>query len=187
MPLDGSYTVSSEDVTPGQGAVIIRATYEDKGANGVPPARTTKIVQLDYPLIDGGTVIEEVDLNKLKFNAITILSGEKDGAMAGFDAIDLTQVAALNFRALASQRMGAKGGYIEVRIDSPEGKLIGTSDKIEASQGFGGPNAPPVRVPIQVTDGKHKIFIFYRNDDPVEGPLFSILQFSLEGVKPPAM
>ena len=103
LPLEGSYVVNNEDVNPGQGTVIIRATYEDQGANGVAPARTTRFLQLEYPAVDGELVVDEVDINRLKFNNITILTGQKDGSMISFADIDLTQVASLDFRAVASK------------------------------------------------------------------------------------
>lgn len=187
LPLEGSYVINSEDVNPGQGAVIIRATYEDQGANGVAPARTTRFLQLEYPAVDGGLVVDEVDINRLKFNNVTILTGQKDGSMISFADIDLTQVASLDFRAVASNFMNAQGGYIEVRIDTPEGKLIGKSEAIKPIQGFGGPGAAPVSVPIEATNGSHKIYVFYRNDDPQEGTLFTITGFSLTGAKKQAI
>jgi cytochrome c len=57
----------------------------------------------------------------------------EDNAHLGFKNLDLTGIGEISINAEASKRSGAAGGVIEVRLDSPDGELIGQTDTIQPS------------------------------------------------------
>ena len=61
-----------------------------------------------------------------------------------YKGIDLTDVKSFEIGASAQARTSAAGGVVEIRIDSPNGAVIGKTNMIEVSNGgFGGPAPAP--------------------------------------------
>lgn len=167
LPLEGEYTVKAEDMLPGQGVVILRASYEDKGASGMPAIKETKVLVLQAPVIQVADATLEEDINTFNLDTppMTLKIGEKDGSVIGFDNIELTDVTALSFACFTNAQY-VEGGFIEIRIDSPNGKLIGQTEFIEATaQAAGGPPSPTmVEAAIKSTGGKHSLYFVFRNE-----------------------
>src|SRR5690606_19773184 len=104
-------------------------------------------------------------VSRFTLNDMQFMIGSGDGAYVGFEQIDLTGIGAMNFTATAPAAYGFAGGVVEVRIDSPDGPVIGTSDTIvpAAAQSSGGmPPAQVVRASIQPTNGFHDLYFIYR-------------------------
>jgi cytochrome c len=94
--------------------------------------------------------------------------------------IDLTGVGAVVFTVVAPAQYQAKGGKIEVHLDSPTGALLGESDLIRPSQGA---NAPPsqLRTSLRPTSGLHDVYLVFRNADAKgDGFLFGVLTATFE-------
>lgn len=126
-----------------KGVYVIRATYMDKGKNKIPSAQTEKWVMLRNPKMD----VEKADANHGIQQLITPMRATN---MVGknpylmYKGIDLTDLKSFDIAASAQARTSAAGGVIEIRIDSPNGPVIGKTNMIEVSTGgFGGPAPAP--------------------------------------------
>jgi cytochrome c len=132
LPLKGSYITSIPEGESDKGNYQLRAAYTDKGANNVPGITTEKIVLLRNPVLQPETADTEKGtlLNTTPVKSFQLIG---PNAFLGFHKIDLTDVKAIEFLALASLRNEAAGGMIEVRLGSPDGKLLGKTPVIEVS------------------------------------------------------
>ena len=126
-----------------KGVYVIRATYLDKGKNKIPAAQTEKWVMLRNPKMD----VEKADA---KSGIQQLITPMRSTNMVGknpyimYKGIDLTDVKSFEIGASAQARTSAAGGVVEIRIDSPNGALIGKTNMIEVSNGgFGGPAPAP--------------------------------------------
>jgi cytochrome c len=74
--------------------------------------------------------------------------------------IDLTGIAAVTFLAVAPAQFQAKGGKVEVRLDSPTGPLLGESELIRPTTDS---SAPPsrLRTALRPTSGLHDVYLVF--------------------------
>jgi cytochrome c len=97
--------------------------------------------------------------------------------------IDLTGVGAVTFTAVAPAQYQAKGGKIEVHLDSPTGALLGESEMITPTANAA---APPLqlRTALKPTSGVHDVYLVFRNADAKgDGFMFGVLTASFEPVR----
>jgi cytochrome c len=156
-----------------QGAYILTASYEDKGSGTIPSSSAEKSVVLKKPVLDG-EYFAELD-GPSRFAVPTggqALQSIKHASSATTREIDLTSVGMMS--ATTVEIGPAKGGTIDVYIDSPEGRKIGTFDFSKSP-----------RIPIQAgvtlvqgqlrtpgLEGKHKLVLVFRNEKAGEDDLF---------------
>jgi cytochrome c len=137
LPLDGSHTPVIPPDDPGRGALLIRAVYTDRGANGLPP-QTSEATAL---LRAGGLSPLRADAS----SGIQIVGGRGaggvkpyPGAVVSFRQVDLTGVARIGVAAQAQGGRNAEvGGAVEIRLGSPTGALLGTA-QVPVGGGRGG-------------------------------------------------
>jgi cytochrome c len=88
-------------------------------------------------------------------------------AYLGLNKIDLTNIDTIDFSAAAFGPMGpALGGKIEIRIDSPTGRLIGSTPDVTPTQpvaGRRGGRGARVKANITGVTGKHDIYFVIVN------------------------
>jgi cytochrome c len=104
----------------------------------------------------------------------------RSGSSVALKQIDLTGVGAVTFAAVAPAQYQAKGGKIEVRLDSPTGALIGETTSITPTAAA---NAPPsqLHTALQPTSGLHDVYLVFRNSDAKgDGFLFAVLTATFE-------
>jgi len=93
--------------------------------------------------------------------------------------LDLTGVPAVVFTVVAPAQYQAKGGKIEVHLDSPTGPLIGESELIQPTTTM----APlQLRTPLRATSGMHDVYLVFR--DPAAKAdhfMFGVLTATFEG------
>jgi cytochrome c len=104
-----------------------------------------------------------------------------NNAYLAYNNVDLTDISEIEIAGQAQTRVGASGGVVEVRIDSPTGTVIGTSEKIEpqevrfgpppaAPAGSAAPAAPQRRPPskfkiaVPANSGQHDVYFVFKND-----------------------
>jgi cytochrome c len=96
-----------------------------------------------------------------------------DGAYFAFEKIDLTGISAIELNAQAQTRVGATGGIIEVRLDSPTGTLLGKSENVEPREvRFGPPQPnqprpatpPKPKITIPSNSGQHDLYFVFKSD-----------------------
>ena len=87
--------------------------------------------------------------------------------------IDLTTLSHVEVGASAPKaQMNALGGFIEIRMDGANGKLLGKSDFV----GDGGFGAKPFMINLEPTQGKHNLyFVFTAADPKASGALMVVL------------
>jgi cytochrome c len=138
LPVEGAYTVKLPPADKGEGVYIFRASYSDRGANGLPSLpseetfvlRNSKINPSNYEVFD--------NVNKMSFNNTKFVIPAKSGSYIGLTNIDLTGITRVDINAAApKQQLNAEGGVIELRIDAPKGKLLGQTDFIGDKPGGG--------------------------------------------------
>ncbi len=118
LPLQGVFK-TTEAGDP-KGVYLIKASYTDAGAGGVPPVSADSIIVLRNPEL----FFSSADLRKGSMNIKTPSTGGqlelmvKEGDYIGFKKIDLTGIKQLEVA-------GTGTGVIEVRLDSPDGQLVG--------------------------------------------------------------
>ncbi len=132
LPLTGSYNVQTPNGDNGNGSVLIRAAYTDrgnaavKGGKPVPSQTAEQMVILRSPNVEASTasVIQNAEVK-----AKGMGKGEnvmpRANAHIGFRQLDLTGIERLQLTAAAQRREGAAGGKIEVRLGSPTGPVVG--------------------------------------------------------------
>jgi cytochrome c len=171
LPAKGSYQVQAEN----QGVIIARASYQDKGANGVPEIRKEQTYVLQAPQLAASDATIEDQVNRMTFNSMQFVIGTNNGAYIGFEDIDLTNISNMTMIASAPKNYGFFGGSIEVHIDSPDGPIIGTSSEIVASESTGG--APSMaKAQINPTAGFHNLYFVFRNPNTTGGQnLFTLI------------
>ena len=181
LPPKGSYTSRTVKGVPDQGVLIMRAAYTDKGANGIAPASSEKILVLKSANVPAGKADAWDGIMKYSVPQppMDLMIGNGNNANISFKGVDLTGIDQAVFTILAPVAMAnSAGGTVEVRIDSPTGNVIGSSDQIVPTkgQGQGAMMAPIIKVvKIAPTSGLHDIFFIYKNDKSAPGQTLFIL------------
>jgi cytochrome c len=167
LPVAGTYDIKLPATDKGQGVYIFRAAYKDRGANGLPGISSEETFTLRNPQINPHDFHEYVDVNKMSFNGNKFVIPTKSGSYMVLKNIDLTALTQVEMTAMAPKpQLNALGGYIEIRADARDGKVIGKSQLIEPSAGFGG---KPVMIDIAPTTGYHDLYIVFTNPQATAG------------------
>ncbi|MFD1818261.1 PQQ-dependent sugar dehydrogenase [Pseudarcicella hirudinis] len=130
LPVSGSHVTKIPDGENGKGSYVLRAAYTDRGTKSLSPLFSETIVQLRNPDVDPAKADKKKGTQLLitPTKSFSLIGNE---SYIGFDKLDLSGISQLDFLVQAMARVGASGGIIEARIDSPEGKLIGQSAMVE--------------------------------------------------------
>ena len=184
LPTHGIYTPPAGSGDAPNGVVQLRAVYTDRGANGMPAITTEQARVLRSPsvVVASGAMSVGVSKQSAEGVPVPIAAVTRSGAWVAFDKIDLTGVLAVTFLAVAPAQYQAKGGTIEVRVDSATGALLGASEQIRSTT-----DQAPVRlrVPLQATSGIHDLYFVFRNPDASgDGFLFGVLTATFEAASP---
>ncbi|HTE33013.1 MAG TPA: PKD domain-containing protein, partial [Chryseolinea sp.] len=179
LPVKGSYTTTIPKGVPDQGVVILRASYTDKGANGIAPATSEKIMILKSASFSAAKAdkIDGVMKYKLPEPPMELMIGSGNKSYLGFSPVDLTGIDQVVFVALAPQDVAnAAGGTVEVHIDSPTGPVIGESSPIVPSKGKFDKPAPIISfAKISSPGGMHEVYFVFKNDKSPSGQMLFIL------------
>jgi cytochrome c len=151
LPVKGTYTTKLPSSDKGKGVYIVRAAYEDQGADGMPSLKSEQSFVLRNAKIDAHGFDDYADINKMAFGGNNMAIPAKSGAYMGMKQIDLNGITELVVMASAPKpQMNAAGGKVELRLGSPKGQLIGESKFLEPSDKMDfRPNA--LNIPINLT------------------------------------
>jgi cytochrome c len=188
LPVRGEYTPSVAPDSAGQGVVVIRASYTDRGANAAAAASGVATVVLRAPtvVVATGEVAEGVQKYKGPEVPVEVAIGSRSGAFIGFKQLDLTGISAIVFAALAPvPQLNAAGGKVEVRLDSATGPLVGETEVIQPAAAMGAPTQlRAVLRPIASgarEAGVHDVYFVFRNEQAKTGQnLFVLLTATFE-------
>jgi cytochrome c len=140
LPLKGSYTPKIPEGDNGKGSLVIRAAYTDKGAKGSEPLTSEETIVLRSPQLSPGSaeITHRAEVNLQTMFAVSLNIIPKNNGYIGFNQIDLTGIQQLEISAIAFPMMGYIGGTIEVRLDKPDGDLLGQVKIESINPVFGG-------------------------------------------------
>lgn len=150
LPVNGAYLAKVLKSDKGKGVYIVRAAYEDQGANGMPALKSEQSFALRNALVDPHGFDEYTDINKMAFSGRNLAIPSKSGSYMILKQIDLNAIKELVVMASAPKpQLNAAGGMVELRIGGVKGTLIGESKKLEPSDKMDF-NPSRVSVPIKL-------------------------------------
>ena len=164
LPVRGEYTPPTGADSSRDAAVVLRASYTDRGANGAAGAATERTLVLRAPtvVVASGDTVDGIQKYKGPEMPVEIAIGNRSGGYVGFKQLDLTGISAVVFSALApTPQLNAAGGKLEVRLDSPTGSLLGETQTIQPAAEMGPPTA--LRATLTATTGVHDVYFVFRN------------------------
>jgi len=176
LPVEGAYTIKLPTGDKGQGVYIFRASYSDRGANGLPSIPSEETFVLRNPKINPAKYDVFDNVNKMSFNNNDFVIPSKSGSYIGLKQIDLTGITQIDLNAMApKEQLNAEGGMIELRMDAPNGKLLGQTEFIGDKPGstltF---SAKPVSLNVTPTAGVHDIYLVFQNPNAKPGALMIV-------------
>jgi cytochrome c len=150
----------------------------------MPAITSDKTVVLRSPsvVVASGELSEGVQKQSVPEIPVEITVVNRSGASVALKQFDLTGVAAVVFSAVAPTQYQAKGGRIEVHLDSPTGALLGESELIPPTAD---PKAGPsqFRTTLRPASGLHDVYLVFRNPDAKGDQfLFGLLTATFEAV-----
>jgi cytochrome c len=184
LPLAGEYVPTLPKGDPGKGVFIMRAAYTDEGADDLPALAAAKTLVLRNTNIDPHSFDEVKDVNKLSFGGSNLLLPAATGAYLVLKDISMTGISAINFVATAPIPMvGAVGGTIELRLNGPEGPLLGTSPLLETTNQPPGPSGGmpsmltvPVVLPAETTPASmHDLYVVFHSHEEKAGVIMVVM------------
>lgn len=114
----------------GKGVYLLRAAYQDKGAVGLKSLSGEAIVSLRNPILFPPFTDVSENTQYLTTPSINYFVLGPQAHLTFLD-IDLTGIRYIECFVQASPRVEAAGGFVELRLDSPTGKLVATSQSIK--------------------------------------------------------
>jgi cytochrome c len=189
LPTKGVFTAKIPKSDKGKGVYIVRAAYEDQGANGLPSLKSEQSFELRNSKVDAHGFDEYQDVNKMAFGGNNLAIPAKTGSYMAMKQVDLSGLNELVVMATAPKpQLNAVGGKIELRLGSTTGKLLGESKFLEPTEKMDfTPKA--LTIPINLTgvavDKLHDVYAVFLNPK-AEGSLMVVmgLEFKLvnEGI-----
>jgi cytochrome c len=162
LPLAGSAIPGKET----DGAYILSATYFDKGADKVPSLSASSSIALRNGML-GANQVDELNLaRKVTYQGNTSLENVVDGAFAGYKKLDLTGVKKATLLTFVLDPEQNPGGEIEIRLDKPDGKLLG---KVTASNKKG---LSSLVTGLDGESGFHDLYIVFKNPQAGDRSMF---------------
>jgi cytochrome c len=189
LPTRGAYTppAGSGGADAPQGVVQLRASYKDRGANGVPPITTAQTLELRSPtvIVANGDISDGASKQTDDRVPIPFVLANRSGSSVALRQIDLSGVGAVTLMVTAPAAYQAKGGNIGVYLDSLTGTLLGESELIAPSTA----EEPAARrVALQAAPkGLHDLYFVFTNPDTTAtggggggGFLFAVMTATFE-------
>jgi cytochrome c len=178
LPVKGSYTAALPNGDKGKGVFVVRAAYQDKGAKGLPALRSEQMFVLRNSMLDVHSFDVYDDVNKMAYGGNNLAIPAKSGAYMGLKQVDLNGVSAFRVMAMAPKpQLNALGGKVELRLDSPTGKLIGESAFLEPTDKMDfKPSTLDIPIKLPVADGKpHDVYMIFVNPSKSSGSLMVVM------------
>ena len=157
-----------------RGSYVLRASYTDKGANGVSSLTTSAALLLRHPLLAPETadsISSGITFNLSKGDPGFVI--RRSGAHLAFRSIDLTGIGSIEVGALTRFYTWShfKGATLEVHLDSTNGPLAGLPVTIVPPRTTADPVVlgdrleKPVSVTLAGNGGIHDVFFVFINSE----------------------
>jgi cytochrome c len=184
LPVRGAYVPPAGSADAPKGALVLRAEYTDRGANGMPAISQEKTLVLRSPVVvvASGELSDGVSKQSVPELPVEITVVNRSGGSVAVKQLDLTGVGAVVFSTVAPAQYQAAGGKIEVHVDSATGPLLGESELIRPTADSAAPPAQ-LRTVLRPTAGLHDVYLVFRNPDAKgDGFMFGLLTATLEAL-----
>jgi cytochrome c len=154
------------------GVMVLSASYTDKGSNNTKALTGSSSVSLRS---NNWSFTGSEKMNKFtafKFNGTNILIFPPDQGWFAIDSVDLTGVRSLNVIA-GWQTPPTKGFSFEVRLDKPDGALLGQGKLPPPSKGqqYGIVN---MQLTGATDNNFHSLYFVYKGSEPISGGVVSV-------------
>lgn len=189
LALTGKLNPMLPEGEDGLGVYVLRAAYQDKGGEGGQSLLGEANFLLKNPVLFPQTADIQENTQYLTTPTTNFfLLGPT--AHLGYKNLDLTGIQHINVFAKVSPSFEAKGGMVEVHLDSPNGRLLGQSSEIGAKRvpwgGFGGASkvmtpaehkakrrrgVQTLVVPIESVEGVHDLYFVFKNTTAKENEI----------------
>ncbi|KAA2215765.1 ThuA domain-containing protein [Maribacter flavus] len=190
LPTSGAYPTIIPSGDPGKGTYIVRASYQDKGANNMPSMGSEESFLLRSTILDAHGMDEYVDVSKMAFGGANFAIGTRSGAYMKLNQIHLDGLKSLKISASAPiSQLSCIGGKVELHVGSPDGTLIGESEFLEASDTRGNIIEAPINLPMEFSGSKQDLYIVFTNDTSGKGGTIMVvsgLEFTMISTPEPA-
>ncbi len=176
LGLSGKVSPQRPAYESANGKYVLRAYYKDKGASKTVSLPSEELVLLRPNFVSP----KEVDYTKsvqVINTAGHSFSLVGDNSYAGYKSIDLSAIKKIQVYLQSGPRSSGGGAAIEIRLDSPTGKVIGVSEFMKPEPlGFGRPpqgvsfaewsRSRSAKTAISLTEeinGKHDVYFVFKN------------------------
>ncbi|MBL7858234.1 MAG: ThuA domain-containing protein [Cyclobacteriaceae bacterium] len=176
LPLSG--TVLAENKS--EGVYVLTASYSDKSVNNLPSLSSIGSVVLRAPVLNVNQISAYHRARKAEApNGAAYVDEIKNGSHIMFKNIDLTNIKTV--MPMAGKYGDVAGGSLELRLDSPEGKLIGSYDFKNASRTMvmEGVELLTGQLKIESVTGIHDLFVVFKNPEAGDKVLYFFTQLGL--------
>nr|WP_214460549.1 ThuA domain-containing protein [Flavihumibacter fluvii] len=172
LPASGSVNGTLDKKPTPNGALVISASYTDKGGNNIKPLTGNSSVVLRSSQLDFETATNLNQFSVVKYNGMTLLLVPKPTGSFSVENVDLTGVNGASM--MLGWQAPPKAAFIfELRLDAVDGKKIGEATlqgglpEVKKAGGFGGTMIAFAIDPV--TDGKtHHIYVVSKAAYPKE-------------------
>lgn len=176
MPVKGTYSVKLPKNDSGSGTYLIRAAYTDRGKGTIPKLSSENNIILRKPSIEAASadITEKVTIKVNGIDGVVNVIPINNGFI-GFKGLDLEGIKQIELKVTTSIREENPGGLIELRLDSPTGTLVGSTEVAAVSDEVLGEKSAPRKIDIKPVKGLHTVYFVFKNSKaPQLMPLFSI-------------
>ncbi|GAB3169393.1 PQQ-dependent sugar dehydrogenase [Telluribacter humicola] len=181
LPLNGKLKLTDHVGKGTEGAYVLMANYEDKGANGIEPltARTHMVLRnskVEFEDYEGGNVGVVIATEMTGF--ISYIRRVTPGRYVSFNKIDLTHIKSITYRLLEE----GTGGTLEVRLGKVDGPLVSTLTVPAGKAPDYTKGWKDIVAPVKPTQGVHDLYYVFRNESGGEKEMFFLdwMQFNRE-------
>ncbi|HEX5555724.1 MAG TPA: ThuA domain-containing protein [Chitinophagaceae bacterium] len=177
MPMNGTIQPSEKFKLTPQGAIVLSATYVDKGAKGVPSLTGITHVLLQHPSLNVTSAQSSSGVSdiKMKNNDIKLIGA--DSGWIKFPQISLQDVGSIEIHYGLSEA-SKKGWTAEVHLDNPQGTLLGRT-VIGKSETAKKPLEASLRLTPSVGGSLHDVYFVFRKSAADEKGELGIMNFVL--------
>ncbi len=178
MPLEGSFIPDKKFKLTDQGAILISATYTDKGSGNVPALTGSDDLILHAPVLKAADAQSSGNISELSYHNRQVKAINGNSGWLLFPKLNLKNISA--FQLLYGIQQPSQNGWeVEIHRDKPDGPLLGSS--------VIGKNTPPMKMantsisihPVQ-DHARHDLYFVFKKKDPKEEGVLGIDRFLIK-------
>ncbi|HTF20737.1 MAG TPA: ThuA domain-containing protein [Chryseolinea sp.] len=169
LPLSGSVMPGKET----DGAYVLTATYYDKAQGAIPSLSASDAVVLRSNVLSANAVSDLQVARKVNYQGQWGLENLLDGSFAVYRNLDMSGIKKATVTTYIVNKSTNTGGDVEIRLDKPDGKLIGkmTSSKVGIAS---------VSTNLSSETGTHDLYLVFRSADAKEKSMFYFSSLRLD-------